>query len=84
MDNKEFRLCKRHYNQLGKLLLAEATGSLPLQAKNKTMDELVENGYARKSSVTMTCNDGFAPMVIHGYELTLQGNMAYCMSPECS
>ena len=44
--------------------------------KSKALDRLLELEYLKEATVTLPGN---FPVAIQGYELTLMGNMAYCL-----
>jgi hypothetical protein len=77
-------MTKAELDMLAKLYSAEVEAALshdPLrsvvQTKSKVMRKLVEEGFAKEVERT---TPGRFPVRVKGYELTLQGNFAYCMS----
>ena len=49
-----------------------------VQSRSKLLPKLEAEGYVRR--VRHETRDRFGPFVVEGWELTLEGNFAYCMT----
>ncbi len=66
---------------LEKIYAVEIMGEYPAQLKSKHLPWLIEQGYVKKTSSTIPLSRQCPfPMTMEGYELTLLGNLTYCMS----
>lgn len=77
-------MTKAELKMLEKLFAAEVDAAVSgsalrgiVQSKSKLLQKLEAEGYVRRARVEL---GGRFPVVIEGWELTLAGNAAYCLS----
>lgn len=79
-------MTKAELAMLEKLYAAEIEGALSgglgiVQSKDKILTKLETDGFVRKVRHELK-PDRFGPIVVEGWELTLDGNAAYCLTCE--
>lgn len=70
-------MTKAEIRMLERIYAAEIAGRLPFQSKSKLLPKLAEDGLVRRLEKHMP---GRFAVTIHGWELTLAGNLTYCLS----
>ena len=77
---------KSEFKMLEKLFAAEVEAGVsgqPLrsvvQSRSKLLPKLEKEGYVRRVTRSLR-PDRFGPINVSGWELTLEGNFAYCMN----
>lgn len=65
--------------QIDQAIRKDGMPSLPLQSRAKVFRDLEQQGLVRKVSVVL---GGRFPAVVEGWDLTVAGHLAYCMSCE--